>query len=119
LIEELLTHPICETHKHFQELLEIIRDKMLVIHPSHPDSHNTSTDLSLQRSQSGSGLTRRKSSGQVADFLGSLSVFENDVVEISRQNTLDLNTTSRESGIIRSIPDILSGSTSGPQTPVL
>ena len=104
--------------QHFKELLGIIRDKMLVVHPSRPATHDGTNDLSLQRSQSGSGLERRKSSGQVADSLASMSVFENDVVDVSRQNTLDLNAPSTETRFIRSIPDILQASTSPPHSPI-
>ena len=110
--------PTCQEFQHFKELLGIIRDKMLVVHPSRPATHDGTNDLSLQRSQSGSGLERRKSSGQVADSLASMSVFENDVVDVSRQNTLDLNAPSTETRFIRSIPDILQASTSTPHSPI-
>ena len=118
LIRRLLDDPTCQEFQHFKELLGIIRDKMLVVHPSRPATHDGTNDLSLQRSQSGSGLERRKSSGQVADSLASMSVFENDVVDVSRQNTLDLNAPSTETRFIRSIPDILQASTSTPHSPI-
>ena len=118
LIRRLLDDPTCQEFQHFKELLGIIRDKMLVVHPSRPATHDGTNDLSLQRSQSGSGLERRKSSGQVADSLASMSVFENDVVDVSRQNTLDLNAPSTETRFIRSIPDILQASMSSPHSPI-
>jgi hypothetical protein len=119
-LEVLLESPTCKQFAHFQELLKIVRDMMLVVHPTRPVTHNDGGDnLSLQKSQSGSGITRRKSSGQVADFLSSMSVFANDIEELSRQNTRDFNAASAGSEMIGSIPGILQASTSPPQSPTL
>lgn len=117
LIQELLAHPKCIEFDQFKEILETIRDKMLIVHPTNPRNYNRGNDeLSLQKSRSGSGLPRRKSSGQVADCLRSMSVFANDVVDLSRQNTRDLNASPAESSMMRSIPDVLREGEASPQS---
>lgn len=89
---------------------------MLVVRPAQPDVHSGSDSLSLQQSISNSGLSRRKSSGDVFRFLGDMTIFAHEQPEYSRQNTH--NTLAHgghdhypASEMIGSIPGILRQST--------
>lgn len=105
--------PACKDFPHFQELLEIIRGFMLVIHPGHPDTQGSTENLPPQNSYSNNELSRRKSAGDVFRFIGGMSVFADEPEGPTRQNThntmaAEVNAPYSTSEIRDTIPRLLS-----------
>lgn len=104
--------PTCKDFPHFQELLRIIRDFMLVVQPGHPNAHGSTENLPPQHSSSNNELSRRKSAGDVFRFIGDMSVFSDEPEGLTRQNTHNtvvspVHTPSNASELINDIPGLL------------
>ncbi|KAH7068350.1 kinase-like domain-containing protein [Paraphoma chrysanthemicola] len=109
LICKLMDDPTCKDFPHFQELLAIIRDCMLVVHP---DAHDSTENLARQHSYPSNALSRRKSAGDVFRFIGGMSVFVDEPEGPTRQNThntlaSEVNAFSAASEMIEAIPRLL------------
>jgi hypothetical protein len=114
--------PICKDFPHFQELLEIIRDFMLVMHPSQPNTNGSTENLPPQYPHSNTELSRRKSAGDVFRFIGGMSVFVDEPEGPTRQNThntvaSEIDAPSVASEMINTIPRLLGRIPSVSQSP--